>query len=608
MAGKDRVLNPAQALDLAETLYRENRPAEAEKVCRQLLRLRPENGAVLNLLGLCRLAQDDGAGAAERFVAALAAVPGDADFAVNLGRALEVQSKFDQAAVHYEGLVDDHPDHGPAWHRRGAVLRRLGRREDACNVLARAVALTPDDLHVSHDYASALFDIGRFEEAEKLFAAAQVVRPEVPAFAQGRSLALYEMGRFDDARAVLVDLIRDHPDFVDGLIVLAVVERRLGAYEESRRHLEHAHRLRPGDPEVLGQLGNTLRGLGRFGEALAMYDRALTRRADHVAANYDRSRLLILLGRVEEGYAAYDHWRWPYYRARRRAGRSFPQPKWDGGAFNGKHVLVWGEQGVGDEVMYGQMLATLTDEAARCTVECDARLVPLFERSFPAIRFFARGNPPAADLLDRAIDVQVPLLSLCRRFHPGPDRPSPTGGYLHADAAIADDLRGRYGGGKAPFLVGFSWSSGNRKAGRERSIGLDAWLAVFRQPGVRFVNLQYGDHGAEMREFADRHGLDIVVDDSVDPLADLDGFAAQVAAMDLVISIDNSTVHMAGALGRPVWMMLPLAPDPRWQIGRADTPWYATMRLFRQDGAGDWAAVIAAVADALAAEIRTRRR
>ena len=488
------------------------------------------------------------------------------------------------------------------------MLRRLDRREDACKALARAAALAPDDLHVTHDYASALFDIGRYEEAERLFAAAQATRPTAPASAQGRGLALYEMGRFDDARAVLAELVHEHPDFVDGLIALAIVERRLGAYDASRRHLEHASTLRPGDPDVLGQLGNALRGLGRFDDALAAFDCALAGRADHVTANYDRARLLILLGRIEEGYAAYDRWRWPYYRARRRAGRPFPQPRWDGGSFAGKHVLVWGEQGVGDEIMYAQMLAPLGDEAARCTVECDRRLVPLFERSFPAIRFDGRADPAAAGLRDEAIDVQVPLLSLCRRFHPGPGRPSPAAGYLRADATAAGALRGRYGGAEGRLLVGVAWSSGNRKVGRERSLGLDAWLPVFGQPDIRFVNLQYGDHGAEVRDFADRHGLDLVDDDGVDPLADLDGFAGQVAAMDLVISIDNSTVHVAGALGRPVWTMLPLAPDPRWQIGRADTPWYATMRLFRQQRSGDWAAVIAAVADALAAEIRTRRR
>ena len=174
------------------------------------------------------------------------------------------------------------------------------------------------------------------------------------------------------------------------------------------------------------------------------------------------------------------------------------------------------------------------------------------------------------------------------------------GAYLRADAARQDALRRRYRQrfGDRP-LVGISWRGGSGDTAQARSTVLADWAPLLRQSRLGFINLQYGDCRAELTAVREEAGVEVLHDEAVDPLKDLDGFAAQTAAMDLVISIDNSTVHMAGALGMPVWVLLPAVPDWRWMLGRSDSPWYSSVRLFRQLAPGAWTPVIASVAQEL---------
>jgi ADP-heptose:LPS heptosyltransferase len=172
-----------------------------------------------------------------------------------------------------------------------------------------------------------------------------------------------------------------------------------------------------------------------------------------------------------------------------------------------------------------------------------------------------------------------------------------------ADPAERERFRTRYGDGRR--LIGLAWQTKNQKTGRKRSIGLEGFAPLFALPGIRWISLQYGDFDA-LEEQAAAAGAPILIDRTVDQLADLDRFAAQVAALDQVITIDNSTAHLAGALGLPVWLLLPLAADWRWLERRPESPWYPTLRLFRQPQAGDWQAALEGVQNALAATLNDR--
>jgi hypothetical protein len=270
-------------------------------------------------------------------------------------------------------------------------------------------------------------------------------------------------------------------------------------------------------------------------------------------------------------------------------------------------LLVWSEQGVGDQIMFAFLFPDLLEQGADCVIEADRRLEPLFRRSFPKTRFLARKSVDAEDVDRLNIDYQAFMGSLCRWLRPDlasfPARRS----FLRTDPARVALLRDRY---RRRFgdrlIVGISWMGGTGVVRRVRSIPLMEWSAILSQPGVGWVSLQYGDHTEELAAARNALGVDVFLDQAIDPLQDLDAFAAQTAAMDLVISIDNSTVHMAGALDVPVWIMLPKVPDWRWLLERSHSQWYPSARLFRQAMPGDWTPVINAVANALAESVAER--
>jgi hypothetical protein len=255
---------------------------------------------------------------------------------------------------------------------------------------------------------------------------------------------------------------------------------------------------------------------------------------------------------------------------------------------------VYAEQGVGDEIMFASCLPDVLEGAGGCIVECDRRLVPLFARSFPKAKVVERVEVAEGELPEELMtDVKVAMGSLPLFFRTDISRFPQQERYLVADAGKVQQWRERYrerGEGKK---IGISWRGGSKPGTRlARSIGLEKWRDIFGVSGVEFINLQYGDCAAEIKEAEEKLGVRIYDWADADPLRDLDGAAAQIAALDLVISVDNTTVHMAAALGVPVWVMLPVGCDWRWIRGYDDTPWYKTVRLYRQERAGEWEEVL----------------
>lgn len=275
--------------------------------------------------------------------------------------------------------------------------------------------------------------------------------------------------------------------------------------------------------------------------------------------------------------------------------RVYPQPLWSGEKLASGRLLIWGEQGVGDEVMFAGLIPDVIRAGNRCVMDCDARLKPLFARSFPSVEVFSvqelRNNSP------QDIAAHLPSGSLPGIFRTTEtafaDTASP---YLFADPAARDRFRVRYSDGKKQ--IGLAWYTSNPKTGRNRSIDLSLFTPLFARPGIRWVSLQYGDHSA-LESQAAAAGAPLLIDRSVNQLADMDVFAAQIAAMDLVVTIDNSTAHLAGALGVPTRVLLPAVPDWRWLEAREDTPWYPSLRLFRQPKPGDWQSVAQTVQSVL---------
>jgi hypothetical protein len=352
-------------------------------------------------------------------------------------------------------------------------------------------------------------------------------------------------------------------------------ENRLPAALECYRR---ALALAPNDRETIVNLAITLREMRQLDESMDLLDALVEQSPEFPEARFNRSTIHLLRGELARG--------WDDYESRLQIGpdvRPLSGTRWDGGSLDGRSIRVLSEQGIGDQVMFASCLPDVaSSRSERCFVECDSRLVALFARSFPQLTMIAKTADTLREPSRGPFDIIEPIGSLPKhRRRRIEDFPRNTG-YLKPDPDLVATWRSRLARVGGALKVGISWSGGKDfETRRRRSIPLELWGAVFRVPGVRFFNLQHGPSAAEAADAASRFG--ITLDDGADcnPLVNLDDFAAKIAGLDLVLSVDNSTAHLAAALGRPVWTLLPHACDWRWMLDGETTPWYPTMRLLR---------------------------
>lgn len=325
-------------------------------------------------------------------------------------------------------------------------------------------------------------------------------------------------------------------------------------------------------------------------KSIAEREAVIAKDPDNLEAHYNRALMLLSIGEFDEG--------WKEFEWRLKVPNSifkyewFPVPRWDGKDIAGKHVLVWLEQGIGDQVMAARCLPLLADKAASVTLMADRRFAPIFRRSFPNVEFYRTGDAVPERCLKWDFDCQLSISDLGQMFltsfgnlYRGP--------YLKPDAAKVAALRAKYLNGENKSLVGFSWVSENAGFGGLKSIPPDKFSKLLGFESNKYVSLQYGDHKTDLDYFRTINP-DIIVDASVDPLLSLDDSAAQIAAMDLVISVSNSTVHLAGAMGVKTCALVPVGHGRvwYWHSEMAFSPWYPMVSVYRSEVPGEWDAPI----------------
>ena len=360
-----------------------------------------------------------------------------------------------------------------------------------------------------------------------------------------------------------------------------------------------ARRLRDGDAELYDFRGSLYQEIGRLPEALADFERALALRPDFPLARFHRTMARLLTGDFERGWDDYELRRLSADYAHAHAGL----PRWDGGALAGRTLLVTREQGLGDEIMFASILPELLAQSGRCVLECDPRLVALFRRSFPSATVFGTepggGLPPS--IARASIDVAIEAGSLPGLYRRrAADFPRHQG-YLRADSDATARWRDRLAALGPGLKVGLSWTGGVQRTRRAlRSLSLEQLLPVLRTRGARFVSLQYTPEArADLDALRARHGVEVAHwPEAVD---DYDQTAALACALDVVVSVCTSLVHLGGALGRPVWVLAPLSPEWRYGFSGDSMPWYPSVRLYRQAAYAEWAPVVGRVAGELAA-------
>jgi len=475
---------------------------------------------------------------------AVALKPGDVDAIYGQGNALQALGYVAEAVARYEAVLALKDDHAEAHSSRGNALQRLGRLDEALASHERAVALKPASVDAHYNRGTALIAGGQLDDALASYDRALALRPDHAAALSGRGTALRDLGQLDDA---------------------------LASYD---RALE----LAPRDADTWSNRGILLQSLLRLEESLASYDRAIALNPEHIGAHWNRANTLLLSGDFERGWPAYE-WRW----RSRPAGET---DRWFGGKpVKGRHIFLRAEQGLGDTIQFARYAPLLQASGAKVTLAVQPPLRRLLLTLAPGFEVVA-GR-------DGGIDMGCPLLSLPLIFGttlstiPAPPR------YLTAEEELVAAWRARLPT-DSKRRIGLVWSGNpNHRNDRNRSLPLGALEPLFGLD-AHWVSLQK-DVPARDAVTIERLPLMRVGDE----LRDFTDTAALIEALDLVISVDTSVAHLAAALGKPTWILLPFSPDWRWLTGRDDSPWYPSARLFRQTTPGDWADVVRRVGEAL---------
>jgi tetratricopeptide (TPR) repeat protein len=501
--------------------------------------------------------------------------------------------QFAEAERIYRQILSVDPRNADCLHLLGMIAFQTGELEAAATLIRRAIAIHDKGSSYYANLGTVLQAQGKPDEAEELYRQALALNPGLAEIHVDLGNVLQVRGDFEESAESYKRALALKPEIAEAYNNLGNARQRQGQIEAALDCYARALDLKPDYPEAYRNLGNALRDQGKLDEALAQHRKALALQPGHPEAGFAEAMVQLLQGEFGVGWKHYERrWQSADHDTPRRA---YAEPAWAGEKLASGSVLIWREQGVGDEIMFAGLIPDAIRTGNRLILECDARLVPLFARSFPEIEVVSGCGP--GEHPELKIAAQLPsgsLPGLFRESIAAFDRT--TSPYLVADPAARKRLRAGYEDGER--LVGLAWHTNNQKTGRLRSIDLGLLAPLFARPDIRWVSLQYGNH-AMLEDLAAAGDAAIVVDREVNQLDDMDLFAAQVAAMDLVITIDNSTAHLAGALGVPVWVLLPFARDWRWLLDREDSPWYPTMRLFRQAKADDWQSVVERVRDAL---------
>lgn len=565
----------------------------------------------------------------DAFERALERAPGDARTLSELAHALRRQGRADEARRAAARAVEIAPGLASAWFNLGAALHGQGDTARGIEAYRRALELEPGFAEAWSNLGGALADSGDRVGAIEAYRRAVAANPRLAAAWSNLGDSLLEAGQVAEAvnacrRATELEAI-----YAGAWNNLGSALNRQGEHAAAARACERALALEPDLAGAWSNLGGVLMELGELEKACAAHRRALAAEPRNARAHYDLGlaqerdnqhaaavdsyrraveidpdftvagiRLacaLLIQGEFREGWAEYE-WRW---RGKNAGPKRFTPSPWTGERTPGLRLLVWGEQGLGDEIIYSKMLGELADAGLRVTAEVDRRLVPLMQRSFPDVRVVARKDPTAVDAA--AFDFQCPLGDLGRWLRTSFAAFPRHAGYLQADAARTRAYSAKLRSGGVHKVVGISWSSANRELGASKSSALADWADVLKVPGVRFVDLQYGDTTGAREELHRQHGLRLAHLDDVDLYNDLEAAAALCAACDLVITVSNVTAHLAGALGRPVWLLAPVAKGRIWYwfSNRTDSPWYPSMRVLSQRAPGSWREVLAIVTQKL---------
>jgi len=492
----------------------------------------------------------------------------------------------------YQDALVQQPNQPQVLYLLGLANHQRGNLDAAVHWYGRAIALQPDYTDAHNNLGALMVQQGHLQQATVHYQAALQTNPNNPRVHTNLGVILQQLGQIDGAISHYQTAIDLEPNLAAAHTNLGHALKEVGQLKTAITHYKIAQQLMPTNPEAYRDLGDALQEQGKFEEALEIYNRAIALVPNHIELLGSRIRALLISGNLQEGFIEYDHWRLTI-AAR---PRPFTQSVWDAAHLKGQPILLYAEagSGMGDSIQFIRYAPIVAQKGGEVIVECQPSLVRLFQ-SIPSVRHVIATGDPLPEFT-----VQASLMSLPRILGTTLATIPASIPYLQ----VANSLDSRFLIPSSQFNVGIVWGGNPEHShDRDRSCPFMHFMQFLKIPGVTFYSLQKGAH----REALNTQGKVTIIDLS-HQLEDFADTAAVITQLDLVITVDTAIAHLAGALGKPVWILLSAAPDWRWLMGRLDSPWYPTARLFRQKHRHDWAEVCQQVAIALTQQVANFRR
>jgi len=496
-------------------------------------------------------------------------------------------NRSEEALVFSARAIELRPDYAEAWSNRGVTLNDLRRYEEALASCDRSIELKPDSAEAWSNRGNALNDLRRHEEALASYDQSIALKPDYAEAWSNRGVALNDLRRYEEALASCDRSIELKPDSAEAWSNRGVALRDLRRHEEALASYDRAIALKPHYAEAWLNRGVALGDLQRHEEALANYERAIALKPDYPDALYNKGLLQLAQKDFVAGFENY---------LRRWDTKSFTSHPLKTGlpqcnpTIEGRNLLLWAEQGIGDEIFYAGMLTQALEKFPNISLVADARLHPLFRRSFPMVTLLEKDQPLTPEFLKKT-DLQAPIGDLGHILGLGFDAIMSTRRpFLVADRAKSSMFESLAPFSSGKITCGLAWRSHNKNFGKEKSIDLEQLEPILRNAHLEFINLQYGEVDSEIQKVRSRFGVNVHQVEGVDTYNDIDGLLALIDACDIVVTTSNVTAHLAGSIGKRGCVIVPSSKGRiwYWHLDDANNFWYPSLKVCYQGDRYDW--------------------
>lgn len=482
-------------------------------------------------------------------------------------------------------ILKHDPNHFEALFNFGNILKDLGKYTEALYNYSRAIRIRPNFPEVYYNLGLTLIKIGKYRAAEHSFELAIKMNPDFAEAYYYLGITQKDQEKIKDAIKNFSHAIQLNPEFTEAHNELGLALKRVGKYEQSEQVFRKILRLNPNYAIAYNNLANLLQKQGRFSEALSYSNHALDLVPNFYEALFSRSLLYLLKGNFEKGWLGFEY-RWKLIDIHKKR---FDKPQWRGESLNGKTIFLWAEQGLGDTIQFIRYVSLIKKCSGTVVVRCHPYLLEILS-SIEGIDRLISKDEEAPDF-----DFHIPLLSLPGIFKTTLDTIPSDIPYINSPPEYKDKFHEILNQHEKLFKIGIVWGGNPRNINdHNRSCRLQYFQPLLKLDNVSVFSLQKGPQAKKLTEYLNGniHNIGSLLHNFADT-------AAVVMNLDLVITVDTAVAHLAGALGKTVWVLLPFYPDWRWMLDRNDSPWYPTMRLFRQSKPGDWKGVFDQVKEAL---------